>query len=196
MRTYDRHNPRKLDSITDLNLNKVFLIGRLAADPETRTTPNGQNVTTLRIATNRVWNNRQTGQKQEQTEFHTIVAWGALGDVAAKYLHKGGLALFEGRLQTRSWDGQDGVKRYRTEIIAEGLQLGPRSMNVGGGYQPANSVPTPSSYAKNSDGTSAAASVKEEDIPVINQDEPVLSDPVTADGDVEEKEIDLKDIPF
>ena len=82
-----------------MNLNKVFLIGRMAADPETRSTQSGQQVATLRIATNRVWNDKN-GQKQEQVEFHTIVAWGGLADVAGKYLKKGQLAFFEGRLQT------------------------------------------------------------------------------------------------
>src|SRR3989344_5261282 len=99
-----------------MNLNKVFLIGRVAADPESRTTPSGQQVATIRIATNRVWNDRTSGQKNEQVEFHTIVAWGGLADICQKYLRKGQLVMFEGRLQTRSWQGQDGVKRYRTEI--------------------------------------------------------------------------------
>ena len=179
-----------------MNLNKVFLIGRLAADPESRTTPSGQTVVTLRLATNRVWNNRATGEKQEQVEFHTVIAWGGIGEVAAKYLRKGQLALFEGRLQTRSWQGSDGVKRYRTEIVADGLQLGPKAMGTSGGnYQPNNQASRAPSYAKASENT-PAASVKEEDIPVINEDAPVTSDPIIVDSDIEEKEIDLKDIPF
>ena len=131
-----------------MNLNKVFLIGRLAADPESRMTPSGQMVTTVRIATNRVWNNRSTGEKQEQVEFHTIVAWRNLAEIISKYLRKGQMAFFEGRLQTRSWQGQDGVKRYRTEIIGESMQLGPKVL----GEQP-----TPQT--------------KEEEIPIIEEKE-------------------------
>ena len=185
-----------------MNLNKVFLIGRMAADPESRTTQSGQTVTTVRLATNRVWNNRATGEKQEQVEFHTIIAWGNLAEIVSKYLRKGQLAMFEGRLQTRSWQGQDGVKRYRTEIVAENMQLGPKAMGTGGNYQSNNQSPTKPSYAPTSQGyvghskASEGASVKEEDIPVINEDAPVTSDPIISDSDIEEKEIDLKDIPF
>lgn len=182
-----------------MNLNKVFLIGRLAADPESRTTPSGQTVVTVRLATNRVWNNRATGEKQEQVEFHTVIAWAGLADIITKYLRKGQMAFFEGRLQTRSWQGQDGVKRYRTEIIADNLQLGPKAIGStgspqgGGSYQSTNSTPTARPTNANNN---AASPVKEEDIPVINEDAPVTSDPIISDSDIEEKEIDLKDIPF
>ena len=125
-----------------MNLNKVFLIGRMAADPETRSTQSGQQVATLRVATNRVWNDKN-GQKQEAVEFHTIVAWGGLADVAGKYLKKGQLAFFEGRLQTRSWQGKDGVKRYSTEIVAENLQLGPKAAGISA--PPAPSAPATAS---------------------------------------------------
>ncbi len=175
-----------------MNLNKVLLIGRLAADPESRTTPNGQTVVTLRVATNRVWNNRATGEKQEQVEFHTVIAWGGLADISSRYLRKGQMAFFEGRLQTRSWQGQDGVKRYRTEIIAENLQLGPKAAGTGGG-QPMNS-PKPQQQ-NNQSGTEE---VSEENIPVIDEGAPVSNDPAVSDDKdkPEEKEIDLKDIPF
>ena len=169
-----------------MNLNKVFIIGRLAADPESRTTPSGQMVATIRIATNRVWNDRQSGQKQEQVEFHTVVAWAGLADVASKYLKKGQLAFFEGRLQTRSWQGNDGVKRYRTEIVAESLQLGPKAA---GFAEPGGNRPN---------GKTAAAADKKEDtddIPVIEENTP-LSNPLGKEESVEEAEIDLKDIPF
>src|SRR3989344_4513975 len=146
-----------------MNLNKVFLIGRMAADPETRSTQSGQQVATLRVATNRVWNDKN-GQKQEAVEFHSIVAWGGLADVAGKYLKKGQLAMFEGRLQTRSWQDQAGQKRYRTEIVAEGLQLGPKS----GNFSESSSAPT---------GKLAATQRAEEDIPVIEPDAP-LSNPL------------------
>jgi single-strand DNA-binding protein len=177
-----------------MNLNKVFLIGRLAADPESRTTPSGQTVTTLRLATNRVWNNRTTGEKQEQVEFHTVIAWGNLAEISSKYLRKGQLALFEGRIQTRSWQGQDGVKRYRTEIVADGLQLGPKASNMPGSYTPRDS--TSDQQVQSNKPASAASTIKEEDIPVINEDSPITSDPVIADSEVEESEINLKDIPF
>jgi single-strand DNA-binding protein len=177
-----------------MNLNKVFLIGRLAADPEARTTQSGQTVVTVRLATNRVWNNRATGEKQEQVEFHTVVAWAGLADIITKYLRKGQMAMFEGRLQTRSWQGQDGVKRYRTEIVADNMQLGPKAMGTSAGnYQPSTPVSTVKPGTVNSN---QASSVKEEDIPIINEDAPVTSDPIISDNDIEEKEIDLKDIPF
>ncbi len=175
-----------------MNLNKAFIIGRLAADPESRTTPGGQMVATLRVATNRVWNNRSTGEKQEQVEFHTVVAWGNLAEIASKYLRKGQLAFFEGRLQTRSWQGTDGVKRYRTEIVADNLQLGPKAAGTGtySPATPASQTPRPSAQP------SPNQPIKEEEIPVINEDSPVSSDPIVSDGEIEEKEIDLKDIPF
>ena len=183
-----------------MNLNKVIIIGRLAADPESRTTQSGQTVVRLRVATNRVWNDRATGEKREQVEFHTVSAWGGIGEVAAKYLRKGQLAMFEGRLQTRSWVGQDGVKKYATEIVADGLQLGPKAAGTGDNYQSNATNPTRSSPPKSPSGAQSADvtsnGVKEEEIPVINEDEPVSSDPVISDNDIEEKEIDLKDIPF
>ena len=178
-----------------MNLNKVFLIGRLAADPESRTTPSGQTVATVRLATNRVWNNRATGEKQEQVEFHTVIAWSGLADIVSKYLRKGQLAFFEGRLQTRSWQGQDGIKRYRTEIVAEGMQLGPKASNPASSGEKAGQIKDSQSSAING-GPASSPPIKEEDIPVINEDAPVTSDPIIADSDIEEKEIDLKDIPF
>jgi len=103
-------------------LNKAMIIGNLTREPETRTTPNGQNVTTFSVATNFTWTD-QAGQKQKKAEFHNVVAWRKLGDICAQYLHKGSKVFIEGRLQTRDWTGQDGVKRYRTEIIAENMQM-------------------------------------------------------------------------
>ncbi len=178
-----------------MNLNKVFLIGRLAADPESRMTPGGQMVTTVRIATNRVWNNRATGEKQEQVEFHTIVAWRNLAEIISKYLRKGQMAFFEGRLQTRSWQGQDGVKRYRTEIVAENMQLGPKAMGASAGYTQDQTGTKPSQTHSAGSGQ-AQQEIKEEEIPVIDENAPVSSDPIIADDEIEEKEIDLKDIPF
>ena len=103
-----------------MNLNKVMIIGNLTRDPEVRTTGNGANVTSFSVATSYVWTD-QSGQKQEKVEFHNIVAWRKLADICAQYLHKGSKVYIEGRLQTRDWVGQDGVKKYRTEIIAENM---------------------------------------------------------------------------
>lgn len=105
-----------------MSLNKAFILGNLTRDPELRTTPAGQSVTSFGVATNRVWTN-QKGEKQEQVEYHNIVAWGKLAEIVSQYLGKGRKVFVEGRLQTREWEGQDGVKRYRTEIIAENLQM-------------------------------------------------------------------------
>lgn len=168
-----------------MNLNKAFLIGRVASEPEVRTTPSGQTVASLRVATNRVWNNRNTNERQEQVEFHTVVAWGRLAEIAQKYLQKGQLVFFEGRLQTRSWQGADGVKRYRTEIIAENLQLGPKAAGT------ANQAAVPPVSSKAASGTKET----DEEIPIIDEGAPV-SNPVISDNEVEETEIDLKDIPF
>lgn len=106
-----------------MDLNKVMIIGRLTRDPESRTTPNGTNVASFSVATGRVWVDKQ-GQKQENTEFHNVVAWGKLGEIIAQYCKKGKQIYIEGRLQTRSWDDKtSGQKRYRTEIIAENMIL-------------------------------------------------------------------------
>ena len=109
-----------------MNLNKIFLVGRLTRDPESRALPSGQPVSNFGLATNRVWTNPETNEKQEQTEFHNIVAFGKLADICNQYLSKGSLILIEGRIQTRSWQNQDNETRYRTEVIAERLQMGPK----------------------------------------------------------------------
>lgn len=108
-----------------MNLNKVFLIGNLTRDPEMRSLPSGQAVVTFGLATNRVWNDK-AGQRQTAVEFHNIVAFGRLAEIMKQYLTKGKMILIEGRIQTRSWEGQDGVKKSRTEIIVEQMQMGPR----------------------------------------------------------------------
>ncbi len=161
-----------------MNLNKVYLIGRLTQDPETRSTTSGQSVTTLRMATNRVWKDPSGGRK-DATEYHTVIAWSRLGEIASQYLKKGGLVMIEGRLQTRNWTGQDNVKRYVTEIVAESLQMGPRS--TGG-----------SSFAGQAEVTDIKKSaVKDTDIPIIDENEPMNSG-------VEEDEMSIKekDLPF
>ncbi len=111
-----------------MNLNKVFILGNLTRDPELRQTATGQNVATFGVATNRIWSN-QSG-KQTQTEFHNVVVWGRLAEIANQYLAKGRLVFIEGRLTTRTWQDQSGQKRNRTEIVGENLQLGPRLQGV------------------------------------------------------------------
>lgn len=103
-----------------MDLNKAMIIGRLTRDPETRTIPSGQTVTSFSIATNFTWTD-QSGQKQEKVEYHNVVAWRKLAEISAQYLKKGKRVYIEGRLQTRSWEDQTGQKKYRTEIIADNM---------------------------------------------------------------------------
>ncbi len=101
-----------------MDLNKVMLIGRLTRDPELKSLTTGRSVATFSVATGRQWTDAQ-GQKQKQSEFHNVVAWGKLAETASQYLRKASRVYVEGRLQTRDWTGQDGIKRYRTEIIVD-----------------------------------------------------------------------------
>ncbi|MBI4158512.1 MAG: single-stranded DNA-binding protein [Candidatus Yanofskybacteria bacterium] len=166
-----------------MNLNKVFLIGNLTQDPEMRSTQTGQTVTTLNMATNRAWTDKN-GEKQTAAEFHRIVAWGRLGEIANQYLKKGGLVMIEGRIQTRSWTDQNNNKRYTTEIVAEGLQLGPRTISVGNTVS--DIKPSISSPRFNQKQES-----KDDDIPIIDANDPISSG-------IEEDEVKIKeeDLPF
>lgn len=155
-----------------MNLNKIFLIGRLTNDPETKTIPSGQIVCTFGLATNRVWTNQETKQKQEKAEFHNIVLWRRLAEIASQYLNKGSLVLIEGRMQTRSWQDQTGNKRYKTEIVAENIQLGPRTFS-----QQSNSTAQTASFQAPKQETT------KQDIPIIEEN--------PANG-----EIKVEDIPF
>ncbi len=150
-----------------MNLNKAFILGRLTADPEARTLPSGQTISSFSLATNRVWKDK-TGNRQESTDFHNIVLFGRLADVANQYLNKGKMCLIIGRIQNRSWDGKDGQKHYRTEIIGEELQLGPRMQSDSSSSSPANT------FQKK---------------PAKKEDEKSLD---TED----EGEVDVEDIPF
>ncbi|MCX6760583.1 MAG: single-stranded DNA-binding protein [Candidatus Nealsonbacteria bacterium] len=145
-----------------MNLNKAFLIGRLTRDPETKSLPSGQPVTSFGMATDRFYYDK-SGGKQQKTEFHNIVIFGKLAEVAAQYLLKGSLAYIEGRIQNRTWKDQSGNQKYRSEIIAERMQLGPKSAKkeTSGFEQKPQEAPV-------------------EEIPIIEED----------------KEIDVKDIPF
>lgn len=115
-----------------MNFNKVFILGNLTRDPELRQTPSGQSVATFGVATNSFFNDR-AGQRQQRTEFHNVVVWGRQAEVASKFLKKGGMVFIEGRLQTRSWQDNQGQTRRVTEIICERMQLGPRSSGISGG---------------------------------------------------------------
>jgi len=157
-----------------MNFNRAIIIGNLVADPEMRTTPSGQHVCSLRVATNRMWTDKD-GAKQQKTEFHSVVLWRRLAEIASQYLKKGNLVLIEGRLETRSWDDPSGNKRYRTEIIAENMQMGPRG---------ATQEQPPQKDQKDQEKESVPQGEEQpqpkEEIPIIEEDE----------------DIDVKDIPF
>ena len=178
-----------------MNLNKVFLFGNLTRDPELRQTPNGQAVCTFGIATNRSFNNA-AGQRQEQVEFHNIVAWGRQAEVITQYLKKGSSIFVEGRLQTRSWDDQAGAKHTRTEIVIEEFQFGPRPAGTGGGSTAfttsgsgqSNNPPAGGGGYNRQGGNNRADQNEQKAPPEDNT--PIIELP----GD--EQEIDVKDIPF
>ena len=161
-----------------MNFNKAIVVGRVTNDVESRTTPGGQSVTSFGIATNRYWTSA-SGEKQDKVEFHNVVAWGKLADICGQYLVKGMLVLIEGRMETRSWDGQDGVKRFKTEIIAENMQMGPRSAQSGG-------------------GTPVPAPAPEESAPPSGESQPEISPENSSQKQNPEKEEEIKieDIPF
>lgn len=117
-------------------LNKAFIIGNLTRDPELKALPSGTKVCSFAVATNRSYKDKD-GNRQEASEFHNIVAFAKLGELSAQYLKKGSQVYVEGRLQTRSWEGKDGEKKYRTEIIADTVQFGNRPTGTAGAAAPA-----------------------------------------------------------
>ena len=142
-------------------VNKVILVGNLGADPETRYGASGNAITNIRIATSESWTDRQTNERRENTEWHRVVMFGRLAEVAEQYLRKGRQVYIEGRIQTRKWQGQDGQDRYTTEIVANDMQMlggrggggdaddwsrgsGPPAQPAGGGRAPARSAAPPS----------------------------------------------------
>ncbi len=169
-----------------MNLNKAMIIGNLTRDPEIRNTPAGATVATFTVATNLVWND-QSGQRQEKVEFHNIVAWRRLGEICGQYLKKGSKVYIEGRLQTRDWVGQDGVKRYRTEIIAENMimldRFGADSANSSSQYS-APTNPTPPNESTISPEEPTNAETKIDNFATQGKDAP------------EEEEIKVENIPF
>ena len=119
------------------SVNKVILIGNLGADPETRTTTSGSQVASLRIATSESWNDRQSGERKEQTEWHRVTLYGKLAEIAGQYLRKGAKVYLEGRIQTRKWQDKEGNDRYTTEVVANEMQmLDGRSGGTGSGASP------------------------------------------------------------
>lgn len=184
-----------------MNVNKVIIVGRVTADPQLRQTPGGQSVASFSIATNRVWTGK-TGGKQEEVEFHNIVAWGRTAEIASQFLTKGSLAYIEGRLRTRSWTDKQNQTRKATEIICERLQLGPRPAGAGG-----------SGGSFSAGGQSNAGAMAPKDaVREQNQQKPLQSDsqPSQSYGgqagqaaeeeipviDIDEGEIKPEDLPF
>ncbi|MEK7093781.1 MAG: single-stranded DNA-binding protein [Patescibacteria group bacterium] len=162
-----------------MNLNKVFILGRLTADPQLRTTPGGQSVTTFSLATSRFWKDK-TGNRQEKTEYHNIVAWGRQAEIAGQYLTRGALAFVEGRMETRSWQDKQGLERKTTEIICDMLQLGPRPAGggEGGAFRPKTDT-NPASVPQ-----SVSQQPMVEEIPIVDLEDEM------------KEEVKASDIPF
>ncbi|MEK7642682.1 MAG: single-stranded DNA-binding protein [Patescibacteria group bacterium] len=147
-------------------INKALLYGNLTRDPDLKSLPSGSQVCEFGIATNRVWKDKN-GVKQESADFHNIVVFGKQAELVKQYLSKGNAVFVEGRIQTRSWDAQDGTKRYRTEVVADRIQFGPKAGSA-------------SSYNKETQ-SSPDATVSKENAPAI---------------EYPEEEINADDIPF
>ncbi len=153
-----------------MNLNKVFIIGRVTSDVSLKATATNQPVSNFSVATNRVWKDK-SGAKQESTEFHNIVVWGRQAEIASQFLTKGAMVMIEGRLQTRSWKDTNDQNHKITEIVCENIQLGPRSAggNAGGGsYTPRAASPKAKGTAMDALDTMGDL---EETIPEISLDE-------------------------
>jgi single-strand DNA-binding protein len=116
-------------------INKAIIYGNITREPELKSLPSGSQVCEFGVATNRVWKDKN-GAKQESVDYHNIVVFGRQAELIKQYLHKGSGVFLEGRIQTRSWDAQDGTKRYRTEIVADRIQFGPKSGGSAGPYEP------------------------------------------------------------
>ena len=124
-------------------INKAIIVGNLGRDPEMRYTQDGQAVANFTVATSERWNDRQTNERREQTEWHRVVCFRRLAEICGEYLHKGSKVYVEGRLQTRSWEGQDGQTRYTTEIVAREMKMLDSRGGGGGGFGPDDSGPPP-----------------------------------------------------
>jgi single-strand DNA-binding protein len=168
------HNYKTMD------LNKVMLIGNVTRDPELRSTPSGQSVASFSLATNRVWKDPSSGERKSAAEFHNIIAWRKLAEICGQYLRKGSKIYVEGRLQTRNWQGQDGNKRYMTEVIMENMIMLDRKPQ--GDFSPSSGMPQSSASASSPQATQVAPPQPEE-IPTIQIDE-------------NQDEVRIEDIPF
>ncbi len=157
-----------------MNVNKVILVGRLTRDPEIRNTPSGQTVASISMTTNRFWKDKN-GQRQDQTEFHNVVLWGRLAEIAGQYLTKGQECFIEGRMQTRKYTAKDGTERRTTEVVAENMQLGSRPQGSSFPQAQNNSFAKPAQAPKEEQAA--------EEIPTINLDE-------------EQDEVKIEDVPF
>ena len=147
-----------------MDLNKVMIIGNITNDLELKTTPSGLPVLSFSVATNLTWKD-QSGSKQEKAEFHNVVAWRKLAETIAQYLKKGSSILVEGRLQTKSWEA-DGVKKYKTEIVAEKVQFGPKRDGGSGNYNNKPAETTNGEKEVKSDGIDyPTEEINPEDIP-------------------------------
>jgi len=166
------------------DLNKVMLIGNLTRDPEIRTIPSGQSVASFAIATNRSWNDN-AGQLQKAVEFTDIVAWGKLAEIASQILKKGRRTYVEGRLQTHNWEGQDGVKKYKTEVIASDLIV--LDSRPAMGFEPAPAE----APAKDNESTTMASENQ-----AVRQEVGVGATTSTPATPTTDSEIDIEDIPF
>lgn len=164
-----------------MDLNKVMIIGRLTNDPQMRSTQTGQNVSSFSIATNRRWNDKNTGQQREESQFHNIVAWGKLAEICSQYLKKGARIYMEGRLQTQSWDdAKTGEKKYRTEIIAENMIM----------------LDSKGQASGNNSGFQQSQPMPQNNQPTQNIDIPASNEIPTIDVDEDKDEIKIEDIPF
>ncbi len=155
-------------------LNKVTLIGNLGADPEVRYMPSGGSVANIRLATTRRWKDKQTGERKEATEWHRVIFFNRLAEIAGEYLKKGSQIYVEGRLQTRKWQGQDGQDHYTTEILGEEMHmLGSRSGGTGhfGGEQSYGNEPARANTMPNQAGQTANTSGSMPTPPMPNYDD-------------------------
>lgn len=146
------------------SVNKAILVGNLGADPEIRYTSSGQGVANFRIATNRVYTDRN-GQRQEQTEWHNIVAWGKLAEICERYLKKGNAVYIEGRIQTRSWEDQSGQKRWTTEIVTQQMTMLGSAGGVRGDFERDETAAGEEKYTGPPDGGTGTVEEEEEDLP-------------------------------
>lgn len=131
-------------------INKVIIVGNLGADPEVRYSPSGAAVTKIRVATTDQWRDKQTGERQERTEWHRVTMFGKLGEIAGEYLKKGRQVYIEGRLQTNKWQDREGIDRFTTEIIARDMEMLGGGAGGGGGSSDSGSQTTASQPAKES----------------------------------------------